>query len=106
MSDDPFGRTEQGWPIPPPWRPTWVDLPALFARPDGANKRVLDGVDVSDRAMGIVRQWIRADGGLWLGQCTYRIPYLDGRPGRLEAVDQWLPATVLTPRTEHTDRGW
>jgi hypothetical protein len=83
-----------------------VDLRMLFPRPEGADRRVPDGVDVDREVMGVVQRWIRADGGLWIAQCKYRLPYLDGRPGGVEANDQWVPATALRPRSEHADRGW
>lgn len=105
VGSDSIDRSKRADTTSEPWRPAWVDLTALFPRPAGADRRVTDGVDVSQPVMGLVRQWIQADGGLWIGRCNYRIPYLDGRPGGLDALDQWLPETVLAPRITQTHRG-
>jgi hypothetical protein len=106
IGEDSIDRSKRGSVTPQPWRPAWVDLRVLFPRLDGVDHRVTDGVDVDREVMGVVQHWIRADGGLWIAQVKYRLPYLDGRPGGVEAIDQWVPATALRSRTERADRGW
>lgn len=77
----------------------WVQLDLLFPQqPDAGRRVVIEGLDMTGRAAGLLSGWFRSVDGAWLGVVSYKLPYADGRREKVELVDQLVPAQALRPR--------
>jgi hypothetical protein len=93
-----------GWTRPegPPARPVWVDLEQLCRHDPATAATVIDGLDLTGRAPGMLQRWRRSGRGDWLGVVHYSVGYIDGRHRRELFTNQLVPAYVLQPR--HNDQ--
>ena len=103
----PYVTAKEAW-----WRPAvagpssaravWVHLDRLFPEdPDLRSQVVVDGLDLSRRARGLLTRWWRGSRGQWLGEVTYTMHFIDGRENTLLWRDQLVPAFALTPRADN-----
>ncbi|WP_326960526.1 hypothetical protein [Amycolatopsis sp. NBC_01286] len=86
--------------------PVWVRLDAIFVRIKGAPEHAVDGgLDFTGEVPGLLHGWWPTHRGHWLGVVDYEIPFADGRPRTIRAVDQLVPLYVLRPRGEPDETG-
>ena len=89
----------------------WVHLELLCPRPADDRRRVMvDGVDFTTKAPGVLTHWLRTGDGGWLGLVTYEVAYVDGRHYKRKFEDQLLPAWApsqrdAAPETEEAASG-
>ena len=86
-------------------RAVWVDLDVAFPLPVGHRRRVVaDGLDLTGRAPGMLKRWVRGARGEWYGLVW--LPVRDGAGDvRLTLDDQLVPAAALSPRDAGRTRG-
>ena len=73
-----------------------VCLDRLFARPPGAERRVIPtGLDLTGSVNGRLHGRFPSVDGDWLGVVNYEISYADGRNDKLYLADQLVPFHVL-----------
>jgi hypothetical protein len=79
-------------------RAVWVDLDLAFPLPTGHRHRVVaDGLELTGRAPGMLKRWVRGSRGEWYGVVWVRIS--DGAGDiRMTLEDQLVPAAALSPR--------
>lgn len=82
----------------PTLRPVWVLLEQLCRHDPSKYTTVIDGLDMTGRAPGMLVRWSRSGRGDWLGVVHYTIEYIDGRARRTEFRDQLVSAYALEPR--------
>jgi len=75
-------------------QPVWVDLGKMFGR--STSSSVADGLVLEDVHGDLIR-WTRSVGGSWIGIVTWVGRTAQG--GQVRAVDQWVPANALRPRS-------
>lgn len=90
-----------GAPAPAPYaRPVWVHLDLLFGHDPARDQAVVDGLELTGRARGMLLGWRRGSRGDWLGVVTYQIHYADGRPQPTVWSEQLVPVTALSKRAD------
>ncbi len=93
-------------PTPAPRaRAVWVHLDTLFEHDPTRDQAVVDGLDLTGRARGMLLSWRRGSRGDWLGVVTYQIQHADGRPGPTLWTEQLVPSAALSPRTDSVPLG-
>jgi len=101
-SDGPSGEViaAQVWKpdSTPPVRPVWVLLDELCRHDPATRATVIDGLDMTGKAPGVLLHWRRSGHGDWLGLVHYTIGYIDGRRQRAPFYEQLVPAYALRPR--------
>ena len=81
----------------PPCEEVWVDLDRLWPAP--ARRRVvIDGLDLTGHARGLIFRWLRSAEGVWIGLVSYEVGYRDGRRDRVLFRNQLVPAWALARR--------
>jgi hypothetical protein len=90
------------------WRPTGTTernarkLSLIFLRqrdkPMPAELPHPTAVDTTVVTPGILLQWLRSNGGEWLGLVSYQLPFADGRKKTVYLERQLVPAYALRPR--------
>lgn len=89
----------------PPLTEVWVLLDEL-AGTDLAKPRTLgDGLEMTGRARGLLREWRRGSRGEWFGMVNYQVHYADGRPKPALFFEQFVPAEALLPRADRVPLG-
>ena len=90
-----------GWTPPegPPARPVWVDLEQLCRHNPAAAATVIDGLDLTGRAPGMLQRWRRSGRGDWLGVVHYSVAYIDGPPAANCSPTNSSPPTCYNPAT-------
>lgn len=81
----------------PPCEAVWVKLDALWPAPP-QRRTVIDGLDFTGHARGMIYRWVRSSDGLWLGLVSYEVGYLDGRRDGALFLNQLVPASALSQR--------
>jgi hypothetical protein len=83
-------------------RLVWVKLSLIFLRqrdkPMPAELPHPTAVDTTVETPGILLQWLRSNGGEWLGLVSYQLPFADGRKKTVYLERQLVPAYALRPR--------
>lgn len=78
-------------------RSVWVDLRVLY--PSAIGSEVLpDGLNLDEVVPGGLWEWLRSSTGEWLGVVSFHVTYRDGRPERVVAERQLVPAHAIRPR--------
>lgn len=89
----------------PALTPVWVLLDAVCIRVPGQPSHVVvDGLDMTGQAPGLLSGWHKTVKGDWLGVVNFAVRYADGRQHRLILSDQLVPAYALRPREGGPDR--
>jgi hypothetical protein len=77
----------------------WVRLDVISGRLPGAPyETVVDGLDMTGHAPGLVTGYFRSSRGDWLAVVNYQIPYADGRTPKVQVVDQLVQKAALQRR--------
>ena len=76
----------------------WLVLRARCNKPMPAELPHPAAVNTTVEAPGILLQWLRSNGGEWLGLVTYQLPFADGRKQTVYLERQLVPAYALRPR--------
>jgi hypothetical protein len=81
-----------------PYRPAWINVPALFPDNIESGRVIVDGLDLTREVQGTVHYWLRGGRGLWIAVASFSIPFLDGRDRPFRAERQLVPATAIRRR--------
>ncbi|MBO0875187.1 MAG: hypothetical protein J2P19_17540 [Pseudonocardia sp.] len=80
-------------------RPVWVLLEEVVRHDPAVASTVVDGLELTGRAKGFLREWRRGSRGDWVGVVNYEVHYADGRETTVWWQDQMVPAYALLPRS-------
>ncbi|MEV6236615.1 hypothetical protein [Lentzea sp. NPDC051838] len=73
-----------------------IRLDRLFARAPGAPRHVIEtGLDMTGEVHGRLHGRFATVDGDWFGVANYEIGFADGRPQKVQLVDQLVPFHVL-----------
>lgn len=89
----------------PPTEPVWVRLDVLFAHDPARHQAVVDGLELSGNARGLLLGWKRGSLGDWLAVVNYQIHYADGRAQSTIWHEQLIPASAISPREDNHPLG-
>jgi hypothetical protein len=89
----------------PEVHPVWVDLEQVCLHDPAKARTVVDGLDMTGKARGMLLRWQRSIRGDWLGLVHYQVHYADGRPQPRIFRDQLVPGYALGPRTDSVPLG-
>lgn len=87
-------RVEEPLPSRTDVQPVWVNLHKLFG--SSTSSLVADGL-VLENVHGDLTRWARSADGKWIGIVTWVGRTAEG--SRIRALDQWVPADALRPRS-------
>ncbi|MBA2323047.1 MAG: hypothetical protein H0V92_03150 [Pseudonocardiales bacterium] len=89
----------------PATQTVWVQLDRLFAHDPARDQAVVEGLDLTGRARGMLLGWKRGSRGDWLAVVNYQIHYADGRPQPTIWREQLVPADAVSPRADSVALG-
>lgn len=89
----------------PPTRTVWVHLDQLFDHDPARDQAVVDGLELTGRARGILLGWKRGSRGDWLAVVNYQIHYADGRRQPTVWSEQLVPAAAVSLRDDNHPLG-